>query len=195
MAFTKMDELQQEDVAVIAEALTRRQAALPQRIKSMLLSLEEQVDGFPVNELEHSLQTATRALRAGASEEMVVAALCHDIGKTISIANHSGISAEILKPYVSQETYDIVRTHTDFQARYYNGMVGRDPNIYQKYADQPWCDLACRFSDEWDEASFDPSYDSLPLEYFEPMIDRVLALRTEGNHGRTTGAASPAEEN
>lgn len=176
MPFTRMDELQQEDVTIIAQALIARQAAMPDRIKAVLRQLEEQVDGFPVNELVHSLQTATRASRAGASEELVVAALCHDIGKVISIVNHSGISAEILKPYVSQETYEIVRTHTEFQARYYNKLAGKDPDLYRQYADQPWYDLARRFSDEWDQASFDPEYDTFPLEYFDPMIDRVFAL-------------------
>lgn len=192
MPFTRMEELKQEDVAIIAEALTRRQAAMPQRIKSMLAELEDQVDGFPVNELVHSLQTATRAFRAGASEEMVVAALCHDIGKLISIANHGGISAEILKPYVSPETYDVIRTHTEFQARYYNGLVGRDPNVSRKYADQSWYELACRFSDEWDETSFDPAYDTLPLEFFKSMIDRLFALRLDGNYMRSTTPAPPA---
>jgi len=190
MAFTRMKELQQEEVAVIAEALTKRQAALPQRIKSMLLDLESQVDGFSVNELVHSLQTATRALRAGASEEMIVAALCHDIGKVISIVNHGGIAAEIMKPYVSKETYAVIRTHTEFQARFYNGMVARDPNVCQKYAAEPWYDLACRFSDEWDETSFDPDYDTLPLAHFEPMIERVFALRLDGDYAANASAGS-----
>jgi predicted HD phosphohydrolase len=83
MAFTRMDQLraESEDVAIIAKALTERQAAMPQVIKSLLRQLEKHVDGFPVDQLVHGLQTATRAERGGASEEMVVAALCHDIGK------------------------------------------------------------------------------------------------------------------
>jgi predicted HD phosphohydrolase len=170
-----MDQARPEDYAVITPALVRRQAAMPEMIKAMLRQLAEQVDGFAVHQLEHGLQTATRALRAGASEEMVVAALCHDIGKVVSILNHAAISAEILRPYVQAETYEVIRTHQQFQGRYYNAVFGKDPDERRYYADEPWYELACRFSDEWDQTSFDPAYDSLPLEYFEPMIDRLFA--------------------
>ncbi|HSE96840.1 MAG TPA: HD domain-containing protein [Blastocatellia bacterium] len=175
MAFTRMDEGRVEEWMVIGEEVTRRQARMPEIIKSMLARLEEQVDGFAVNQLVHGLQTATRALRDGASEEMVVAALCHDIGKVISVENHPAIAAEILKPYVSRETCEIVRTHQDFQGRHYYALLGKDPEARRQYADQPWYEAATRFTDEWDQTSFDPSYDTLPLSYFEPMIDRVFA--------------------
>lgn len=175
MPFTRMDQARPDDYAIITPALLQRQATMPGIIKMMLRQLEEQVDGFAVNQLVHSLQTATRALRAGASEEMVVAALCHDIGKVISIVNHSGISAEILKPYVSHETYQIIRTHQEFQGRYYNVALGKDPDERRHYTHEPWYERACRFSDEWDQTSFDPDYDTLPLEHFEPMIDRIFA--------------------
>lgn len=175
MAFTRMDEGRVEEWMVIGEEVTRRQARMPEIIKAMLARLEEQVDGFAVNQLVHGLQTATRALRDGASEEMVVAALCHDIGKVISVENHPAIAAEILKPYVSRETYEIVRTHQDFQGRHYYALLGKDPEARRQYAGQPWYEAAKRFTDEWDQTSFDPDYDTLPLSFFEPMIDRVFS--------------------
>jgi predicted HD phosphohydrolase len=170
-----MDQGKIEDWMVIGQAVFQRQAGMPRMIKSMLRQLEEQVDGFAVNQLHHGLQTATRALRAGASEELVVAALCHDIGKVISVENHPAIGAEILKPYVSHETYQIIRTHQDFQGRHYYALLGLDPEARRQYAEQPWYALACRFTDEWDQTAFDPEYDTLSLSYFEPMIDRVFA--------------------
>jgi len=103
-----MDQGKIEDWMAIGQAVTQRQASMPGIIKTMLLQLEEQVDGFAVNQLHHCLQTATRALREGAPEEMIVAALCHDIGKVISVENHPAIAAEILKPYVS---YENLRDH------------------------------------------------------------------------------------
>jgi len=148
---------------------------MPIMIKAMLARLEAQVDGFAVNQLQHGLQTATRAVRDGVSEEMIVAALCHDIGKVISVENHPAIAAEILKPYVSRETYEIVRTHQDFQGRHYYALLGKDPEARRQYANEPWFEMACRFTDEWDQASFDPEYDTLPLAHFEAMIDRVFA--------------------
>ena len=160
---------------VIGQAVAVRQSTMPQIIRAMLLQLEAQVDGFAVNQLVHGLQTATLAERNGADEEMIVAALCHDIGKVISCENHPAIGAEILKPYVSRETYEIIRTHQDFQGRHYYAMLGKDPEARRQYENEPWYAAACRFTDEWDQAAFDPAYDTLPLEHFEPMIERVFA--------------------
>lgn len=175
MSFTRMDQGKDEDWMQIGQAVAQRQSAMPKIIKAMLTQLEEQVDGFAVNQLEHGLQTATRAERDGASEEMIVAALCHDIGKVISVENHPAIAAEILKPYVSRETYEIIRTHQDFQGRHYYALMGKDPEARRQYADEPWFEMARRFTDEWDQTAFDPEYDTLPLAHFEPMIDRVFA--------------------
>jgi predicted HD phosphohydrolase len=175
MSFTRMDEGKIEDWMAIGQAITERQSRMAETIKAMLGKLEEQTDGFAINQLQHGLQTATRAAREGASEEVVVAALCHDIGKVISVENHPAIAAEILKPYVSRETYEIIRTHQDFQGRHYYALMGKDPEARRLYADEAWFELAVKFTDEWDQTSFDPEYDTLPLAYFEPMIERVFA--------------------
>jgi len=184
MSFTRMDQGKVEDWVVIGQAVAQRQATMPQIIKAMLLQLEAQVDGFAVNQLVHGLQTATRAERDGASEEVIVAALCHDIGKVISVDNHPAIAAEILKPYVSHETYEIIRTHQDFQGRHYYALMGRDPEARRLYEGEPWYAMAAKFTDEWDQAAFDPAYDTLPFEHFEPMIERVFAApRRRQAHG------------
>lgn len=177
MSFTRMDQGKVEEWMVIGAECAARQSRMPTTVKSMLRQLEDQVDGFAINQLQHGLQTATRALRDGASEELVVAALCHDIGKVISIENHPAIAAEILKPYVSRETYDIIRTHQDFQGKHYYALMGRDPDARRQYEGQPWFELARKFTDEWDQTSFDPAYDTLPFEHFEPMIDRVFSKK------------------
>ena len=179
MAFSRMDQSSVEEWTLIGREVMKRQSGMPATIKGMLLQLEEQVDGFAVNQLVHGLQTATRAERAGASEELIVAALCHDIGKVISVVNHPAIAAEIIKPYVSPETYEIVRTHQDFQGRHYYALLGKDPDARRQYENEPWFTEALRFTDEWDQASFDPEYDTLSLEHFEPMIDRVFSRQRE----------------
>jgi predicted HD phosphohydrolase len=170
-----MDEGKLEEWMAIAGEVAVRQSRMPEKIKSMLKMLAEQVDGFAIDQLQHGLQTATRAYRDGASEELIVAALCHDIGKVISIENHPAIGAEILKPYVSAETYDIIRTHQDFQGRHYYALLGKDAEARRQHEHEPWFELASKFTDEWDQTSFDPDYDTLPLEFFEPMIERVFA--------------------
>lgn len=175
MSFTRMDQSTAEDWMKIGGEVAKRQATMPQTIKNMLFALADQVDGFAIDQLQHALQTATRAARDGASEELIVAALCHDIGKVISVINHPAIAAEILKPYVAPETYEIVRTHQDFQGKHYYEHFGMDANLRKNHEQQPWFELAKKFTDEWDQAAFDPDYDTLPLEHFEPMIDRVFS--------------------
>lgn len=175
MPFTRMDQSSVAEWMAIGQEVGARQARMPDTIKSMLHQLAEQIDGFAINQLQHCLQTATRAEQAGASEEMIVAALCHDIGKVISVTNHPAIAAEIIKPYVARETYEIVRTHQDFQGRHYYALMGLNPEARQQYEGQPWFAAAVQFTDEWDQTSFDPAYDTLPLAHFEPMIDRVFS--------------------
>lgn len=175
MSFTRMDQSSTTDWLAIGAEVSKRQATMPAIIKAMLQQLATQVDGFAVDQLQHCLQTATRAERAGASEELIVAALCHDIGKVISVVNHPAIAAEMLKPYVSDETYQIIRTHQDFQGKHYYALLGLDPDARQQYTNKPWFEQARIFTDEWDQTSFDPAYDTLPFEHFEPMVERVFS--------------------
>jgi predicted HD phosphohydrolase len=178
-----MDQGKVEDWMIIGQQVLKRQAGMPAIITGMLRQLQEQVDGFAIDQLQHGLQTATRAVNDGASEELIIAALCHDIGKVISVENHPAIAAEILRPYVSDETYEIVRTHQDFQGRHYYALMGRDPDERRKYEGMPWFQLACKFTDEWDQASFDPDYETLPLEHFQPMIERVFSRSSAAVQG------------
>jgi predicted HD phosphohydrolase len=145
-------------------------------VLGLLRSLGRMVDGFPVDQLTHACQTATRAERAGAGPDMVVAALCHDVGKAISRSNHGAISAEILRPYVGDDVYHVVRTHQDFQLRHYGRHLGGDETARERHRGRPWFPAAERFADEWDQCSFDPDYDTCTLDHFEPLVRRVLAL-------------------
>ena len=174
MAFTRMDQSSVEDWMVIAQETVPYQEQVADRVLAMLRQLESFSGGFGVNQLAHALQTATLAQRAGAPDDLVVGALCHDIGKVISVANHPAIAAEILKPYVSEETYRIVGTHQDFQGRHYYALLGKDPEARSHYASEPWYAAAERFTDEWDQTAFDPAYDSLTLEDFEPLVRKVF---------------------
>jgi predicted HD phosphohydrolase len=101
--------------------------------------------------------------------------LLHDVGKLISVPNHPRIAAEILKPYVRDDVYWMIATHQDFQGRHYYEHLGMNPNLRENHVGQPWFELAERFADEWDQKSFDPEFDSLPLEHFAPMVERVFS--------------------
>ena len=173
-SFTSMDTSTAEQWAVIGAETAKNQSRVAERVLWMLESLGEIVDGFSTDQLTHCLQTATRAERAGADEEMVVASLCHDIGKAISVPNHPAIAAEILKPYVRAEVYNVIRTHQDFQGRHYYHHFGGNPDAREQYRGEEWFSLGEQFADEWDQTAFDPAYDTLPLEHFAPMVRSVF---------------------
>ncbi len=174
-SFTRMDESTAEQWAVIGAETMANQPRVADEILSMLRRLEGVTDGFNTNQLVHALQTATLAERAGADDELVVAGLCHDIGKLISVFNHPGIAAEILKPYVREEIYQAVRTHQDFQGRHYYQHFGGDVNARDQYEGSDFYELAARFADEWDQVAFDPDGPYEPLEHFEPKVREVFA--------------------
>ncbi|MGH8976684.1 MAG: HD domain-containing protein [Acidimicrobiia bacterium] len=173
--FTRMDHSTAEQWAVIGRETAEHQPRVAEAVLDMLRSLARITDGFAVDQLTHCLQTATRAERAGADPEMVFASLLHDIGKAISVFNHPEIAASIIKAYVRPEVYEVIRVHQDFQGRHYYAHFGGDPNARDQYEGQPWFDLAARFADEWDQTAFDPDYDTLPLEHFEPLVREMLS--------------------
>ena len=172
--FTRMDQSSRDEWMHIGRETVALQAEVPKRILSLLRDLKHVRGGFAVDQLHHALQTATMARRANASDDVVLAALCHDIGKAISIPNHAAIGAELLKPYVSSDVYEVLRTHQEFQGRHYFEHFGASPTLRDKYRAEPWFALAEQFTDEWDQAAFDPNYKVLPLEEFEPLVNQLL---------------------
>ncbi|MCU1355373.1 MAG: metal dependent phosphohydrolase [Acidimicrobiales bacterium] len=175
-SFTRMDESTAEQWSVIGAETLNNQPRVADEILSMLRRLEGITDGFSTNQLVHALETATLAEKAGADTQMIVASLCHDIGKLISVFNHPGIAAEILKPYVREEIYLAIKAHQDFQGKHYYQHFGGDVNARDKYAGQEFYELAARFADEWDQVAFDPDAEYFPLEHFEPLVREVFAL-------------------
>ena len=176
--FTRMDQSTAEQWMHIGTESAKNQSRVAERVLGLLRSLADITDGFATDQLTHCLQTATRAERAGADPEVVLASLCHDIGKAISVPNHPAIAAEILRPYVRREVYEMIRVHQDFQGRHYYAYFGADPDARETHRaelDAATFALAERFADEWDQTAFDPDYDTLPLEHFEPLVHELFA--------------------
>lgn len=172
--FTAMDHSTAEQWGTIVEETFANQARVAETVLQMLRELADITDGFATDQLTHCLQTATRAERDGADDEVVVASLCHDVGKRISVHNHAQIAAEMLKPYVRSDVYNMIRTHQDFQGRHYYEHLGLDPNARDQYVGEPWYELTANFADKYDQNSFDPDYDTLPLEHFEERVRKVF---------------------
>lgn len=175
VSFTKLEDCTSEDLELI-EAVEREFAgSLADRILDHLKGLRDEPTPLKVDRLEHSVQTATRAYRDGAAEETVVAALFHDIGDGLGTYNHGEVAAAVLRPYVSEKTYWVVKHHGIFQAYYYAHLNGGDRNARDRYKTHPHFQETLDFCDQWDMLAFDPNYESLPLEFYEPMVRRLFA--------------------
>ena len=94
--FTAMVDGTQEDWMAIVQAAGPFNRELPDRLISHLNMLKGDSGGYPVDRLEHSLQTATRAFKDGRDEEYVVCALMHDIGDILGPAYLAEIGAVIM---------------------------------------------------------------------------------------------------
>ena len=177
VSFTEMKNGTKEDYLYLDKHEKKYVNDTPERILKFMEGLTETLEGYQVSRLEHSLQSATRALRAGENEEMIVATLLHDIGDELAPMNHAEYAATILKPYVSEKTHWIIEKHGEFQAYYYAHHLGKDRNIRNKYKDHKYFKDTVDFCEKYDQASFDPNYESLPLEYFKPMVKRIFSRK------------------
>ena len=173
--FREMKKGTAEDWKLIGGEYMAFAKGLPDRVLKHLRLLDGDFGGFPVCRLEHSLQTATRAHRDGRGEDYVVMALLHDIGDTLGTYNHPDVAAAILKPFVSEQLHWICQHHGAFQGYYFWHFIGMDKDARDAFRDSPHFDACAEFCEKYDQAAFDPDYDSEPLEFFEPMVRRVMA--------------------
>ena len=173
--FTRMSDGTSEDYQIIGRRALEFFQGLPGRVLTHLQLLAGDTAGYAVDRLTHSLQSAARAERAGEDEEYVVCALVHDIGDTLACANHSEMAAVLLAPFVSEKNHWIVEHHGIFQGYYFFHHLGLDRNQRDQYRDHEYFDDCARFCAAYDQNSFDPGYDTPPLDHFEPMLRRVLA--------------------
>jgi predicted HD phosphohydrolase len=174
--FTRMQDATRDDYKIIGRHSLEFFAGLPDRVLSHLQLLGSDTGGYAVDRLTHSLQTATRAERDGRDEEYIVCALLHDIGDTLASANHSELAATVLNPFVSDENHWIVKHHGVFQGYYFFHHFGLDRNARDQFRGHPLFGECAAFCARYDQNSFDPSYDTLPLEHFEPMVRKVFAM-------------------
>ncbi|MEO6126084.1 MAG: HD domain-containing protein [Ilumatobacteraceae bacterium] len=173
--FTRMDESTAEEWAEIGRQTFQNQPRVADNILAMLRSLADVTDGFATDQLTHCLQTATLAERAGADTEVIIASLCHDVGKAVSVPNHGAIAAEMLRPYVRPDVTWMLQVHQDFQGQHYYHHFGADPNKRDAFVGHPAYELTAQFTDEWDQIAFDPNGETYPLEHFEERLREVFS--------------------
>ena len=175
VSFVHMDRGTKEDYALVTAREKELIKQLPDDLLAQLRTLAIGDSGYKIDRYQHSLQTATRALNDGAEDEMVVAALLHDIGDTLAPDNHSQLAASVLRPYVSDRTHWVVLHHGIFQGYYYFHHIGLDRDERERFRGHEHFQACADFCARWDQTSFDPDYDTLPVDAFEPALRRVLA--------------------
>ena len=173
--FTQMKDGDAEDYSIIAASNAKDYDHLADKVLTHLKMLENDYGGFQVDRLTHSLQTATRAYRDGRDDEYVVCALIHDIGDNLAPANHAEFAATILQPFVSEENYWIVKHHGIFQGYYFFEHLGLDKDMREQFRGHEHFEYTAQFCHLYDQCAFDKDYESMPLEAFEPMVQKVLA--------------------
>ena len=175
--FIQMKDGTKEDYLLLEKHEKKYIEGTADRLIKFMSGLTNTLEGYQITRLEHSLQSATRALNDKANDEMVVATLLHDIGDELAPLNHSEYAAALLKPYVSEKTYWIIEKHGEFQMYYYAHHLGGNRNQRDKYKGHKYYKETVDFCENWDQKSFDPNFKSLPLKEFEPMVKKIFSRK------------------
>lgn len=175
VSFTQMKDGTAEDYAFLTKHEVEYTKGTADKLLKALVDLDEGLSGYKITRLGHSLQSTTRAWRDGADIDWVVCTLLHDIGDIYAPYNHDEYAAAILRPFVREQCSWCVQTHGDFQMVYYGHLVGGNPNKRDQFAGHLYLDDCAMFCERWDQSSFDPEYDSLPIEFFAPLVRQVFS--------------------
>jgi len=192
--FTQMKDGDKEDYDFLTHHETEYAAGTADRLLKALVELDEGLSGYQITRLGHSLQSATRAWRDGADEDWVVSALLHDIGDIYAPYNHDEYAASILRPFVREQCTWCIEKHGDFQLVYYGTHVGANPDKREAYRDSPYFEDCATFCERWDQSSFDPGYDTLPIGFFVEMVRSVFARPPYDPAVIRPGARAPVQD-
>jgi predicted HD phosphohydrolase len=177
-SFTTLEEATPSDWRAImrAEGDDRRMRTTGNRLLDLLASMRNAEPlGSPVNLYEHSLQTASRVVRAGEDDELVVMALFHDLPEALSDNNHGLLAAELLSPWISKRRSWMLIHHVDFQQFHFLNHPAAQLHARDRFIDHPFFAETAFFCARYDQNSFDANYPSLSLADFRPVVQRFFA--------------------
>jgi len=173
-SFKKMSDSTAEDWQMIMSEQMEFFGGLPDRILTHLSLLDGDYGGFPIDRLQHSLQTAELAAEAGEDDEYIVCALLHDIGDTLGSANHADVAAAILQPFISDANHWMIKNHAVVQGYNFFHYIGLDRNMRDKFAESEHYQRTLDFVNKYDDPAFNADKAKLSLALFEPMVRKVF---------------------
>ena len=178
VSFTAMKDGTKEDYVMLQKKEHAYNSGTADRLLDELKRQgNETLEGYKITRLDHALQSATRAYNDGADIDWIVSTLLHDIGDGLAPQNHDRMSAEVIRPFVRWDVAWVVEHHGIFQMLYYGHHYNWDRNARDRYRDHPCFDSCATFCERWDQASFDPDFDTETLDFFEPMLREVFARK------------------
>jgi predicted HD phosphohydrolase len=158
-----------------AESADRLKRTTGDRLLDLLASMRGADPlGCPVNLYGHSLQTATRVLRAREDDELVVVALFHDLGEALSDNHHGLVAAELLSPWISERRAWLLVQHVEFQQFHFVNHPTADTHARDRFAGHPYYAETAHFCRFYDQNSFDADYATQPLDDFVALVRRFF---------------------
>lgn len=160
---------------------------------AVLRSLRGVWDEEAVDEWDHAMQAAARALDDGADDELVLAAALHDIGHSPllggpGIEDHSGLARDWIEPRfgsrvgwlawahvaakrhlaATDPAYAAALSPTSLASLLEQG----GPRIDPEFAGHPWCRDALRLR-RYDDAAKDPDTAGVPLAVVLDLAEKL----------------------
>ena len=175
--FVQMKDGDKEDYAFLIKHEVEHTKGTADRLIKALVELDEGLSGYKITRLGHSLQSATRAWHDGADIDWIVSALLHDIGDIYAPDNHDEYEASILRPFVREQCSWVVEKHGIFQMLYYGEHIGSNPDKREKYRGHIYFQDCSDFCEYWDQKSFDPDYDTKPIDFFIPLVREIFSRK------------------
>ena len=176
VSFTAMAQGTKADYDLLARYEHEYMAAYPDRLLAALDKLERcirRVPGQPLRALAavgHAEPTATAATRSTSWRRYCTTSV------TILRPTPTGrwwrqCSSRTCAPRCAGPSSTTGCSRCTTTARH----TGDDPNGRDRYRDQRILRLCAEFCELYDQNCFDPGYESLGVEVFEPMVRRVFA--------------------
>src|SRR5678816_4071221 len=128
--------------------------------------------------INHMLQSATHALKAGMPEKTILACLLHDISNAIFIkSDHGYWGAQLIEPYVDEEVAWAVRAHQALRF-FPDESAGYIKEAYKRARNHKWY-MTARMITVHDIYSFDPNA-VVSWESFVDIVGRNFKQPKEG---------------
>jgi predicted HD phosphohydrolase len=166
-------------------------------VGAVLRSLRGVWDEDALDELDHALQAAARAIDDGADDELVLATALHDVGHSplfgeVAAARHDRVAKDWLTPrfgervgwlagahvaakrYLAATDPDYANTLSDvsIDSLQHQGGAGVDPT----FVEHPWWPDALRLR-HYDDAAKDPKSSCASIDDVLAVAQRVLLQR------------------